>query len=48
MSEPELYPVMFSGSLEEERAEWDRLAAQCLARAYSDSEPGYSVDDIRS
>lgn len=39
-------PYEHASDLESERAEWDRLAAQCLARAYSDSEPEYSVDDI--
>jgi hypothetical protein len=33
-------------SFEEERAEWIRFSAQCLARAYSDSEPEYSDVDI--
>ena len=30
-----------------ERAEWDNLAAQSLARAYGDSEPEYTLSDLK-
>jgi hypothetical protein len=30
-----------------ERQEWSRLAAQQLARAYGDTEPAYTVADLR-
>ena len=30
-----------------ERAEWAALGAQCLARAYGDDEPEYSLDDLK-
>ena len=42
----EQIPYEHAPDLETERAEWNRFAAQSLARAYSDSEPEYSEDDI--
>jgi hypothetical protein len=38
--------VLEAAQPEKERAEWSHLSARGLARAYSDSEPEYSVADI--
>jgi len=35
-------------SLQEERDEWDAFALNALARAYSDDEPQYTLDDCKS
>ncbi|WP_375415959.1 hypothetical protein [uncultured Hymenobacter sp.] len=40
--------VVSSGSLDEERADWFRLAAQGLAAAYGDDEPEYTEADIKT
>ena len=33
--------------LQREREAWDRLAAEGLAKAYSDSEPEYTLADVK-
>ena len=38
--------VLEAARLGDERAEWIDLGARGLARAYGDTEPEYSVDDI--
>lgn len=38
--------VLDAPQLDQERAGWAGLSARGLARAYGDSEPEYSVDDI--
>ena len=32
----------------EDRVAWSNLSKQALARAYGDSEPEYSVDDLKT
>jgi hypothetical protein len=34
-------------AIDRERAEWAHLAAQSLARAYGDSEPEYTLADVK-
>jgi hypothetical protein len=34
-------------TINEEREDWARLALECLARAYGNDEPEYSLDSIK-
>lgn len=38
--------VLETAQAEHERAGWNDLSARGLARAYGDSEPEYSIDDV--
>jgi len=42
-----LMVTVLTPELEEERREWAHMAAVGLARAYSDNEPEYTLDDIK-
>ena len=43
----ELLITVLPKSLDEERENWARLSLECLARAYGDDEPEYSLDMIK-
>ncbi|HVU38743.1 MAG TPA: hypothetical protein VHC95_10440 [Opitutales bacterium] len=42
-----LMVTVLTPEVEREREEWDRRAAEGLARAYSVNEPEYTLDDVR-
>ena len=42
-----LMVTVLAPEVESERAEWARIAAAGLARAYGDNEPEYSVADVK-
>jgi hypothetical protein len=42
-----VYPAAGPGALAEERAGLTALASQCLARAYGDDEPEYTLADLK-
>jgi len=42
-----LVTILTPASLDDERAAWAALSAAGLARAYSDSEPDYSIADVQ-
>ncbi len=44
----QLAVVVFPTADDRERAEWGKNAAAGLARAYSESEPEYTPEDIKS
>jgi hypothetical protein len=43
----ELLITVLPKTSDEEREDWARLSLECLARAYSDDEPEYSLDLIK-
>jgi hypothetical protein len=43
-----LMVTVLAPASEEEHAQWARLAALGLARAYGDDEPEYSLSDVKS
>ena len=43
----ELIVTVVPRASDEERGDWTRLALESLARAYSDDEPEYSLDQIK-
>jgi hypothetical protein len=43
-----LMVTVLASSLEEGRAQWARLSAASLARAYGDDEPEYSLSHVKS
>ncbi|HJT35391.1 MAG TPA: hypothetical protein VJ783_25420 [Pirellulales bacterium] len=34
-------------AVDDERGDWERLALECLERAYGDAEPEYSLDCLK-
>ena len=43
-----LMVTVLPASSDEDRAMWDRISEESLARAYGDDEPEYSLSDIKS
>ena len=42
-----LMVTVLTPELEREREDWDRLAVEGFARAYSDNEPEYTLADVK-